>query len=90
MEEIELNTPLRDYCSLCGFMIDNFEKCAAMQGSFVDFDRKVTGEMNIVFCRECWGNILEVESGGMPRAIAKRRACESNDREDRQDGREDK
>ena len=84
MEEIE-DLPLMDYCSFCGFMINNFEKAAAMSGTFVDFNRKVTGELNVVFCCECWSVILEVEEGGMRAATAKRRACESNDKEDKRD-----
>jgi len=80
----DLNSaPLMDYCSFCGFMISNFEKAAAMSGEFTDFDKKVTGTLNVVFCRECWATIIEIENGGMMMAIAKRRACESNDREDR-------
>ena len=85
MDIEEESLPLMDYCSFCGFMINNFEKAAAMSGTFVDFNRKVTGDMNVVFCSECWLNVMEIESGGMRTAVAKRRACESNDREDQKE-----
>jgi hypothetical protein len=83
MEELDQGAPtgLCDYCSFCGFAITPFERGCIMFGEFVDRDLN-RGVLNVTLCNECWAIVLEIEQGGLPRATAKTRACQSNDKED--------
>lgn len=82
-QEINAAPEFQHICSNCGFAITVLEISADMRCNYTDYFTKVHGVVDVVFCRDCWLKFQETVSMEMRTAIARRRAYESQDKEDK-------
>jgi hypothetical protein len=73
---------LKIKCCDCGFAMYKVEVAGEVYGSFVDYDTRDRGQIALLYCWECWGKLKGNADSPMREAIARRRALESNTRED--------
>ena len=73
---------LKIKCGDCGVALYQMEVAGEVYGSFVDYVSKDRGQINIMYCGECWANLIDNVDGPMRTAIARRRVIESITKED--------
>lgn len=72
MKTIYSRSDFKDYCSVCGLALTEFEVTADIQGNLVLFDEKTTGSIQMTLCADCKNKIVETSLGGLDRAIIRR------------------
>jgi predicted Rdx family selenoprotein len=74
----------------CRMALRKEEIAAEILGTFVDyFERIPAADIRITYCYECWEKLKEGQTSNMRTAIARRRAFESLDKEDKKDKQEE-
>jgi hypothetical protein len=73
---------LKIKCGDCGVALYQMEVGGEIYGSFVDYVTKDRGQINVMYCGECWDNLIKNVDGPMRTAIARRRVLESITKED--------
>ena len=82
----EDESPEFEYCcGLCGFALHNIEIAAEFEGMWIDYFNKQKGTINFVLCQDCWIKLAEMVNTEMRTGIARRRAYESLDKEDKKE-----
>lgn len=61
-----------EICGFCGIAIYTPELTAEFSGSWIDYNRKVTGTASFVLCDECWDRVKTALRGDIESAIKKR------------------
>ena len=73
MKRIEKQTEFECFCQICGIALYDSEVAGEIQGDYIDYLNRHTGEASIVFCHECWVNVLDKFNGGIEEAVRRRR-----------------
>jgi len=64
------------FCILCGIALYTNEIGGEVQGKYVDYLNRSTGEIGAAFCLECWARMQRNTEGGMIEAIKRRDTLE--------------
>jgi len=63
---MKLEKDLERYCSICGYLItDTLQIAADVQGRYIDFNEKISGDITFVICGECWVKINDNFDAGI-------------------------
>jgi len=65
-----------DYCGICGIALKQFEVSGVLSGSYINFEERRSGSLEITMCVDCQNKVLENVMGDMGAAVNKRLAIE--------------
>lgn len=63
----------QDFCYICGFTLPKTDLAADICGDFVDYNKRVRGNITFSICTECWDKLITNTEGGLESAIKRSR-----------------
>lgn len=65
-----------DFCGICGIALTQYEVAGVLSGTYINYDIRDRGSLELVFCSDCQNKLLEIVKGDMSAAVNKRLAIE--------------
>ena len=69
-----------DFCGICGIALTQYEVAGVLSGTYINYDIRQNGSLELVFCSDCQNKLLEIVAGDMGAAVNKRLAIENQTR----------